>query len=334
MTPFPAAAPHFLAIALAATLAHGPATAQDVRDADAKSYPNRTVRIIVPFPPGGSVDPIARMAQPGLQQKLNANIVIENRPGSSGSLGTSLVAKSPPYGNTWLFVFDSHAVNPFLMDLDFDTVKDLAPVMLIGDAPNVIATHPSKPFKSFADVVAAAKAKPDTITYGTIGSGSVGHLTMMLLSQHAGCKLVHVPYRGGGPAMNDAIAGHVDLIIGSAALVMPQVTAKTIVPLLQTGKTRMANLADVPTAIESGFAGFESYAWWGVFAPAGTPKPINERFGKALLETLREPGISKQISENLQVTMLLGGPEEEAKFLKAQMDLWGPVVQENNIKGE
>ena len=302
--------------------------------ARADTWPSGIIKIIVPFPPGGSVDPIARMAQPGLQQKLNANIVIENRPGSSGSLGTSLVAKSPPDGNTWLFVFDSHAVNPFLMDLDFDTVKDLAPVMLIGDAPNVIATHPSKPFKSFADVVAAAKAKPDTITYGTIGSGSVGHLTMMLLSQRAGCKLVHVPYRGGGPAMNDAIAGHVDLIIGSAALVMPQVTAKSIVPLLQTGKTRMANLADVPTAIESGFPGFESYAWWGVFAPAGTPKPIIERFGNALRESLRDPGVSKLLTESLQINLMLGGPQEDADFLKAQMALWGPVVKDNNVKSD
>ena len=129
------------------------------------------------------------------------------------------MAKSPPDGNTWVFVFDSHAVNPFLFDLNFDTVKDLEPVMLIGTAPNVLATHPSRPYKTFADVVAAAKAKPDTITYASIGSGSVGHLTMTLLYERAGCKLVHVPYRGGGPAMNDAIAGHVDLIIGSAALV-------------------------------------------------------------------------------------------------------------------
>jgi tripartite-type tricarboxylate transporter receptor subunit TctC len=316
--------------ALAAPLA-GPTLTRTVR---ADTWPSGIIKIIVPFPPGGSVDPIARMAQPGLQQKLNANIVIENRPGSSGSLGTSLVAKSAPDGNTWLFVFDSHAVNPFLMDLDFDTVKDLAPVMLIGDAPNVIATHPSKPFKSFADVVAAAKAKPDTITYGTIGSGSVGHLTMMLLSQRAGCKLVHVPYRGGGPAMNDAIAGHVDMIIGSAALVMPQVTAKSIVPLLQTGKTRMANLADVPTAIESGFAGFESYAWWGVFAPAGTPAPIIERFGNALRESLRDPSVSKLLTESLQINLMLGGPQADADFLKAQMALWGPVVKDNNVKSD
>jgi len=310
---------------MAAPLA-GPALAQ--------TWPSGIIKIIVPFPPGGSVDPIARMAQPGLQQRLGATLIIENRPGSSGSLGTSLVAKSPPDGNTWVFVFDTHAVNPFLFDLNFDTVKDLDPVMLIGTAPNVLATHPSRPFKSFADVVAAAKAKPDTITYASIGSGSVGHLTMTLLSQRAGCKLVHVPYRGGGPAMNDALAGHVDMIIGSAALVMPQVNAKSIIPLMQTGKGRLPTLATVPTAIESGCAGFESYAWWGVFAPAGTPKPIIVRFAAALGDSLRDPNVSKLLSESLQITLRLGGPQEEAKFLAEQMALWGPVVKENNIKSD
>ncbi len=300
----------------------------------AQTWPSGIIKIIVPFPPGGTVDPIARMAQPGLQQKLGATIIIENRPGASGSLGTGLVAKSPPDGNTWVFVFDTHAVNPFLLDLDFDTVKDLDPVMLIGTAPNVLATHPSRPFKSFADVVAAAKAKPDTITYASIGSGSVGHLTMTLLTERAGCKLVHVPYRGGGPAMNDALAGHVDLIIGSAALVMPQVIAKSIVPLLQTGKTRLATLATVPTAIESGFAGFESYAWWGVFAPAGTPQPIIERFAAALGDSLRDPTVSKMLTESLQITLRLGDAQEEAKFLAEQMALWGPVVKENDIKSD
>jgi tripartite-type tricarboxylate transporter receptor subunit TctC len=206
--------------------------------------------------------------------------------------------------------------------------------MLIGTAPNVLATHPSRPYRSFADVVAAAKAKPDSITYATIGSGSVGHLTMMLLTERAGCKLVHVPYRGGGPAMNDAIAGHVDLIIGSAALVMPQVTANSIVPLLQTGKTRISSLSAVPTAIESGFAGFESYAWWGVYAPAGTPKPIVERFAAALGDSLRDPNVSKLLTESLQVTLRLGSPQDEATFLSEQMALWGPVVKDNNVKSD
>ncbi len=302
--------------------------------AQSTSWPSGIIKIIVPFPPGGSVDPIARMAQGGMQQKLGASIVIENRPGSSGALGTEIAAKSPPDGNTWVFVFDSHAVNPFLFDLNFDTVKDLEPVMLIGTAPNVLATHPSRPYKTFADVVAAAKQKPDTITYATIGSGSVGHLTMTLLSERAGCKLVHVPYRGGGPAMNDAIAGHVDLIIGSAALVMPQANSKTIVPILQTGKTRMPNLPDVQTAIEAGFAGFESYAWWGVFAPAGTPKPIVERFAAALGDSLRDPVVSKTLTDSLQVSLILGDAQVEAKFLAAQMAQWGPVVKENNIKSD
>jgi tripartite-type tricarboxylate transporter receptor subunit TctC len=302
--------------------------------AQSTSWPSGIIKIIVPFPPGGSVDPIARMAQGGMQQKLGASIVIENRPGSSGALGTEIAAKSPPDGDTWVFVFDSHAVNPFLFDLNFDTVKDLEPVMLIGTAPNVLATHPSRPYKTFADVVAAAKQKPDTITYATIGSGSVGHLTMTLLSERAGCKLVHVPYRGGGPAMNDAIAGHVDLIIGSAALVMPQANSKTIAPILQTGKTRMPSLPDVQTAIEAGFAGFESYAWWGVFAPAGTPKPIVERFAAALGDSLRDPVVSKTLTDSLQVSLILGDAQVEAKFLAAQMAQWGPVVKENNIKSD
>ena len=245
------------------------------QSAGAQNWPSGIIKIIVPFPPGGTVDPIARLVQTGLQQRLGATIVIENKPGGSGSAGTAAVAKSAPDGNTWLFVFDTHAVNPFLQNLPFDTEKDLDPVVLIGTAPNVLATHPSRPYKTFADVIDAAKAKPDTLTYASVGSGSVGHLTMVQLTKRAGIKMVHVPYRGGGPAMNDAIAGHVDFIIGSAALVMPQVSAATIRPMLQTGKTRMPSLPAVPTAIESGFAEFESYAWWGVFAPAGTPKPVD-----------------------------------------------------------
>jgi tripartite-type tricarboxylate transporter receptor subunit TctC len=303
-------------------------------DASAQNWPSGIIKIVVPFPPGGTVDPIARLVQNGMQQRLGATIVIENKSGGSGSAGTASVAKSAPDGNTWLFVFDTHAVNPFLQNLPFDTQKDLDPVVLIGTAPNVLATHPSRPYKSLTEVIDAAKAKPDTLTYASVGSGSVGHLTMVQLTKRAGIKMVHVPYRGGGPAMNDAIAGHVDFIIGSAALTMPQISAATIRPILQTGKTRMTTLPAVPNAIESGYAGFESYAWWGVFAPAGTPKPINERFGQALIDTLREPAIAKQISENLQVTMLLGGPEDERRFLQAQMELWGPVVKDNNIKGE
>jgi len=303
--------------------------------AQAQTWPSGPVRIVVAYPPGGSTDAIMRLVQSPLQDRLNTTIIIENRAGASGSVGTGWVVKSPPDGNTWLAVFDNHAANPFVLsNLPYDSEKDLEPVLLIGTAPYLIATARAKPFQTLADVLAAAKEKPGAVSYASVGSGSVGHLAMALLAQRAGVKLVHVPYRGGGPAMTDALAGHVDLIIGSAALVNPQVTAKGIVPIMQTGKTRLSAMPDVQTAIEAGFPAFESYAWWGVFAPAGTPKPIIERFGQALADSLREETVAKQLRENLQMTMLLKGPEEEREFLAAQMALWGPVVRDNNIKGD
>ena len=301
--------------------------------AQAQTSPPGIVKIVVPFPPGGTVDPIARMVQPGLQQKLGGTFIIENKPGASGSIGTAQVAKSPPDGSNWVFVFDTHAVNPFLQNLSFDTEKDLEPVLLIGTAPNVLATHPGRPFQSFQDVIAAARAKPDTITYGSIGSGSLGHLTMVLLSQRAGVKMVHVPYRGGGPLMNDALAGHVDVAIGSAALVTPQVRGGKLRGLNQTGATRIPGLPEVQTTIESGFPGFESYAWWGAFTSGRTPRPIVDRFSNALAETLRDPAITRNI-ENMQITMRLEGPDALRRFVTAQMGLWGPVVRQHGIKSE
>src|SRR4051794_4798103 len=303
--------------------------------ARAQSWPSGIIRLIAPFPPGGSVDAIARLAQAGLQQRLGATIIVENRPGSSGSIGAAAVAKAAPDGHTWLFVFDTHAVNPTLIpNLPFDSNKDLDPVLLIGTAPNVLATHPSRPYKTIGDVVEAAKAKPNSITYGTVGAGSLGHLTMVLLSKQAGVQLVHVPYRGGGPAMNDAIAGHVDLIIGSSALVNQQVQAGLLRPIVQTGLKRQGSLAEVPTANESGFPGFESNAWWGVFAPAGTPKTITDRFRSELVAALKDERIAKQLTETQQVDLRLGGPEELRKFFEDQVRIWGAVVRENNIRGD
>jgi len=311
----------------------GAVTAPFAQPALAQTGTGNITRIVVPFPPGGTVDPIARMVQPGLQQRLGTTIIVENKPGASGSIGTAQVAKSPPDGSNWVFVFDTHAVNPFLQNLPFDTEKELEPVLLIGTAPNVVATHPGRPYKTFADVIAAAKAKPDSVTYGSIGSGSLGHLTMVLLGQRAGVKMVHVPYRGGGPLMNDALAGHVDLAIGSAALVTPQVSGGKLRGLAQTSARRVPGLPDVPTVIESGFPGFESYAWWGSFTAGGTPRAIVDRFSNALAETLREPTIKDRI-EAMQITLQAGGPDVQRQFLADQMKLWGPVVKEHNIKAD
>src|SRR5512132_2553348 len=303
--------------------------------AQAQTWPSGPIRIVVAYPPGGSTDAMMRLIQPSLQQRLGTTIIIENRSGASGSVGTGAVAKSPPDGTTWLAVFDNHAANPFVLpSLPYDSEKDLDPVLLIGTAPYMITTATAKPYKTLADVISFTKENPGKVSYGSVGSGSIGHLAMALLSQRAGVKLTHVPYRGGGPAMNDAVAGHVDLLVGSTALSMPQVDAGTIRAIVQTGKERNQFIAQVPTVAESGFPGFEAYAWWGIFAPAGTPKPIIERFGSEMAATLREERIAKQLVETQQVSLALGGPEIQRAFLWSQMQTWGKVVKDNSIKAD
>jgi len=313
----------------------GAATLPFAPQAQAQAWPPSNIKMVVAYPPGGSTDAIMRLVQAPLQDKLNTTIVIENRAGASGSVGTGYVAKSPPDGNTWLAVFDNHAANPFVLpNLPYDSEKDLDPVLLIGTAPYLIATASSKPYKSLADVIAAAKQKPGSVSYASVGSGSVGHLAMALLSNLAGVKLVHVPYRGGGPAMTDALGGHVDLLVGSTALSMPQVNTGGLRALAQTGKTRNPFLANVPTVIESGFPDFEAYAFWAIFAPAGTPKPIIARMGQEMTAVLREERLSKQLIETQQVTLALGGPEQLRSFVASQMKVWGKVVKDNDIKGD
>ena len=300
-----------------------------------QGWPAGTIKLVVPYPPGGSTDVIARLVQPCLQQRLATTVIIENRAGASGSVGTAAVAKSPADGGTWLIVFDNHAANPFVLpDLPYDTEKDLDPVLFIGTAPYVVSTQAQKPFKTLADVIAAAKAKPGAVSYASVGSGSVGHLAMALLSKQAGVRLVHVPYRGGGPAMNDAVAGHVDLLVGSTALSIPQIKAGTIRGVVQTGKARTATLGALPTVGESGFPGFEAYAWWGVFAPAGTPKAIVGRFGAELTACVREERVASQLTDTQQVSLVLGGPEELRKFVGEQMRVWGAVAREQDIKAD
>jgi tripartite-type tricarboxylate transporter receptor subunit TctC len=316
------------------TLLAGIAAAPLAAPMVARGQGGPVMRFIVPFPPGGTVDPIARMAQPGMQEKLGATIVVENRPGASGSIGAAQVAKAAPDGNTWLFVFDTHAANPFLMKLPFDTQKDLAPVMLIGTAPYLLATHPSKPYNNFADVVKASKAKPGSVSYATVGAGSIGHLAMVMLGKRAGIDITHIPYRGGGPAMADALGGQVETIIGSAALVTPQVRAGKLKGILSTGAKPLAALPNVQTAQQAGFDNFETYAWWGVFAPGGTPRPVIDRFANALREVLGQEKTSKQLSEAQQIEMILGGPDELQKFFTQQVDTWGPVIKQENIKAD
>ena len=303
--------------------------------AQAQNWPSGPIRIIVPFPPGASVDAVGRLAGAGLQQRLGVTVVVENRPGASGSTGAAVVAKSAPDGNTWLIVFDTHAVNPSLLpNYPFDNDKDLEPVSLIATAPYVVGCHPSRPYKTVAELIAVAREKPHAISYASVGSGSIGHLAMVLLGKQAGVDMVHVPYRGGAPAMNDVVAGHVDVLNGSAALLTPQIAAGKIRPLFQMGPRRLAALGEVPTIAEAGYPGAQAMAWWALYAPAGTPKPILERFRSAFVESLREERAARQLSETQQMTLLLSGPEELRKFATEQSRIWGAVVREHNIKGD
>ncbi|OGA91232.1 MAG: hypothetical protein A3G27_16395 [Betaproteobacteria bacterium RIFCSPLOWO2_12_FULL_66_14] len=301
----------------------------------AQSWPTKPIRFIVPFPPGGSVDPLARLLGARVSGPLGQPIVVENRPGASGSIGAAVVAKAPPDGYTFLFVFDTHAVNPSLIPkLPFDTAKDLAPVMLVGTAPMAIATHPAKPYKSFADVIKAAKAKPDTVSYGSIGSGSLGHLTMMLVQEAGGFKIVHIPYKGGGPMTQDAIGGQIELAIGSVAVISPHVKGGKLRAIAVTGDKRSSSMPDVPALSEVGFRGFSALAWWGIFTSGGTPRPIVGRMNGELAKALNQPDLRKQLTEQLGMDIVASNPEALQKFLLAEMARWGKVVKQYNIKAD
>ena len=314
--------------ALAASLAL-PAVAR------AQDWPNGPVRIIVPFAPGGSTDAVARLASPGLQQRLGVPVVIENRSGAAGSLGTAAVAQARPDGQTWLLTFDSHATLPALLpNLPFNLQRDLDPVLLIGGAPYVVATRPDKPYRSLADIVAAARARPDGINYGSTGNGTVGHLAMILLQARTGTRMAHLPYRGGGLAVNDTVAGHVEMMIGSAALVAPHVAGGTLRPVAQFGPERLPALREVPTAAESGFPGLEAEAWWGVFAPAGTPAAAQARMRTALAEAYREERAMRTMTETQQARVVLGDGEALRGFLDREVAKWGAVVREHRVQAD
>lgn len=206
------------------------------------------------------------------------------------------------------------------------------PVTVIGTTPNVLCAHPSRPWRNLQEVIAAAKAKPGTLTYATSSNGGVSHLTMVLLCKRAGIEMQHVPYRGAGPAMTDLLAGNVDFMIGTATLVTPHVKAEKIRPIFQTGKTKAPALSQVPTVAESGLGDFEAYSWWGVFGPKDTPAPIVARFGEALAASLKEEATAQFLTERLQISMMLASPDATRQFVKDQMIQWERVVRENDIK--
>jgi len=301
----------------------------------AQAWPARQpVKLVAVFPPGGSVDQVARILAPVLQQRLGQSVVVDNKGGASGSIGTAAVAQSPPDGYTFAVVFDTHGVNPSLIpNLPYDTKGDLAAVALIGTGAMVITTVATSPYKTFGDVVAATKGAGPGVSYGSIGSGSLGHLALTMLSRNGGLNLVHVPYRGGGPLMNDAVAGHVPLAVGSVFLSKPHIDSKRLRALAVTTSQRSANLPDVPTLAESGFAGFDAPAWWAVLAPAKTPPEIVRRMNEEINAALKLPEVAQKL-EAQGIVVTAGTPADAQAFIERQVDTWAQVVKANNIKAD
>ena len=311
-------------LALPLALATTPALAQ--------TWPTQPLKFIVPFPPGGTVDQISRLLQPHLQLALGQAIVIDNRAGAGGSIGSGVAAKAPPDGNTWLMVFDTHGVNPSLIPkMPFDTLKDLAPVMLIGKGAMVLTAHAGAPYKTFAEMLKAARAKPGAINYGTIGSGSLAHLTMTALGNQLKADWTHIPYKGGGPLATDGVSCHVPVTMATYALWAPHLSSGRLRPLAVTSLRRMAQLPDVPTLAEQGVPGFEAEAWWGMLVPAGVPPPIIARMNAEMAKVIRIPAVQERLVQ-MGVTISAGPPEELGKFVAAEVTRWAKVVKDNNIK--
>ena len=302
--------------------------------AHAQAWPNKgPIKLVAVFPPGGSVDQVSRILQPVLQQALGQTVIVDNKGGASGSIGAGFVAASPPDGYTFAVVFDTHGVNPALQpNLSYDTRKDLTTVAMLGTSAMVLATHADTPYKNFADVVAAAKAGKN-LSYGSIGSGSLGHLAMTLLTKGAGLDITHVPYRGGGPLMSDAIAGHVPLSIGSVFVTKPHIDSKRLRPLVVTTDKRSAQLPDVPTLAESGYPGFNAPAWWAVLAPAKTPADIVARVNAEINKALQLPDVAAKLAAQ-GIVINIGTPAAAQAFVEKQMDTWAQVVKANNIKAD
>jgi tripartite-type tricarboxylate transporter receptor subunit TctC len=297
-------------------------------------WPKRQpIKLVAVFPPGGSVDQVSRILAQQLTHQLGQTVIVENKVGASGVIGTHYVLSAPPDGYSYAVVFDTHGVNPSLMpNMPYDTRKDIAPVIVIGTAPMVIATPANSEYRTFAEVVAAAKAKKN-ISFGSVGSGSLSHLAMAMLVRRGGFEMTHVPYKGGGPLMQDAVAGHVPLSVASVFVTKPHIDSKRLRPLAVTTAKRSPELPDVPTVAESGFPGFDARAWWGVLASAKVPPEIVRRMNEEINKALQVPEVAEKLSG--QGISLMGGSTEAAHaFIDQQLDTWAAVVKENNIKSE
>ena len=300
----------------------------------AQVWPSKPVKLIVPFPGGGSADTLARIIGQELQERLGQPFVVENRTGAGGNIGTDAVAKAAPDGATLLVTPSSIAIAPALYSkLTFDPVKDFEPVTLVGSIPMVAVVHPAFPAKTLGELIAEAKKRPGQISYASAGFGTTNHLAVELFKSQTGIDLVHVPYRGNPLAMVDVIAGQVPVFFDFVLTGAPHVKGGAVRALATTGAQRSGVLPEVPTAIEAGVAGFEASTWFGFYAPAGTPKEIVAKLNSEIATILAAPAIKQKLA-GLGVEPMQGGPAALGDLTRSDLAKWGPIIQKAGIKLE
>ncbi|HEV2041689.1 MAG TPA: tripartite tricarboxylate transporter substrate binding protein [Casimicrobiaceae bacterium] len=301
--------------------------------ASAQSYPNRTIRLVVPFPAAGTTDILARAAAQKLTEAFGQSVVVDNRPGAAGNIGSDLVAKSAPDGYTLLMgTVGTHAINPSLYSkMPYDHVKDFVPVVLVAGVPNVLVVNPALPVNSVADLIKLAKDKPGQINFASSGSGTSIHLSGELFKTMAGVDITHVPYKGSSPALIDLIGGQVQIMFDNLPSALPQIKAGKLRAIAVTSLKRAPVLPDVPTISESGLPGFEASSWFGVLAPAGTPAPIVARINAEVNKWLQSAEArEKLLSQGAEAAG--GSPEQFANHIRAESEKWAKVVKASGAK--
>ncbi len=303
--------------------------------AAAQTWPNRPVRVISPFAPGGGADITTRAIASKLAPALGQQILVDNRGGAGGMLGVEIAAKSPPDGYTLVLgTIGPIAINPSLISkMPYHPIKDLAPISQAAVAVNVLVVHPSLPAKSVKELIAIAKARPADLNYGSSGSGAADHLAGELFNSMVKVKMAHIPYKGGAPAMLDLISGNVQLVFSTYSTAAAAIDARRVRPLAVTGLARFESMPDLPTMAEAGLKGFEVSNWYGMFAPAGTPREIISRLNSEIVKALAMPDVKKRLL-NSGIIATSSSPEAFAAYIQAETAKWAKVIKEANIKVE
>jgi len=321
-------------IVIAGSLGSGAASTAALSASGTIAYPTKPIRFVVPYPPGGGTDIIARIVQQKLSEGLGQPIVIDNRGGAGGAVGTEVAARSAPDGYTILFTLSSHTINPNVFKVPYDVARDFAPVSLVASLPQLIAVNPAAAINSVKDLIAAAKAKPGQLSYASVGTGSPSHIAGELLKLKAGIDIVHVPYKGGGPAVTDTIAGQVPILIVSIPAAMPFVRSGRLRPVAVTTLKRSPAAPTVPTVAEAlGIKDYEVDSWYAMFAPAKTPLPIVERLQREIASVVQTTEIKEKLLQ--QGADGVGGtPEELDRIVRAELVKWQALVRDAKIKAD